>query len=104
MKRGIVSYDISITKFRTELSNILKIYGERIQLSVFEFEVNNDEYKNMVKDIQKFHMNYITYCIHKSIDDSRKSIRIYSICESCNDKVVIIGNNKNSKKDEVIII
>lgn len=104
MKRGIVSYDIAVTKYRTELSKILKFYGERIQLSVFEFEVKNSEYNEMIRNIREFYSNYIKYCRYKSIEDKRRSIRIYLLCESCSKSVIAMDDNKNIKKDGVIII
>lgn len=104
MKRGIVSYDIAVTKYRTELSKILKFYGERIQLSVFEFEVTNSEYSEMITDIRRFYSNYINYCRYKGINDKKRSIKVYSLCENCSKSVIAMDDNKNSKKDGVIII
>lgn len=104
MKRGIVSYDIAVTKYRTELSKILKFYGERIQLSVFEFEVTNSEYSEMIMSIKQFYSEYISHCRRKCIDDKRRSIRVYLLCESCSKSAIFMDDNKNSKKDGVIII
>lgn len=77
MKFGIVCYDISTNRFRTEFSKILILYGKRIQYSVFEFNLPNNNYKEMISDIRLFHKNYKKYCVSKLYNDTNCSIRVY---------------------------
>lgn len=51
MKRGIVSYDITINRYRTKLSKLLSGFGERVQFSVFEFNLEEILYKEMIEKI-----------------------------------------------------
>ncbi|WDU82964.1 CRISPR-associated endonuclease Cas2 [Caloramator sp. Dgby_cultured_2] len=49
MIKGIISYDISIDRYRNKLSRILSNYCTRIQYSVYQFELDEKIYKDMLK-------------------------------------------------------
>lgn len=104
MKKGIVAYDIKVTKYRNYLSEILKCYGDRIQYSVFEFDLTKNEYCDMVDKIKTFFTEYETYLVLKNLEDKCKSIRIYSICDSCYNKKVLLGSQAEYSNEDVIII
>ncbi|MCS7183770.1 MAG: CRISPR-associated endonuclease Cas2 [Patescibacteria group bacterium] len=50
--RYIISYDISDNSIRRKLVNILEKFGERVQYSVFEFELNDESYENLISDLK----------------------------------------------------
>lgn len=50
--RFIVSYDISNSKLRNKLVRILEKYGERVQYSVFEFDLNRSMYLNLLSELK----------------------------------------------------
>ncbi len=50
--RYIISYDIAENKIRNKLVRILEKYGERVQYSVFEFELDNDGFKNLMSELK----------------------------------------------------
>ncbi|GBD34779.1 CRISPR-associated endoribonuclease Cas2 [bacterium HR35] len=50
--RYIISYDISENKIRNRLVRILEKYGERVQYSVFEFELDNDAFRNLLSELK----------------------------------------------------
>ena len=104
MKKGIVAYDIKITKYRTYLSEILKSYGDRVQYSIFEFNLTKNEYYDMVDKIKKFFDEYENYLVLKNLEDRCKSIMIYNICDSCYNKKVLLGNKLEYSNENIIII
>jgi len=50
--RYIIAYDISNNKLRNRLVKILEKYGERTQYSVFEFDLTEKEFKNLVSELK----------------------------------------------------
>lgn len=50
--RYIVSYDVSNTRIRTLISKILEEFGERVQFSVFECELDRDQYSNLISKLK----------------------------------------------------
>ncbi len=50
--RYIITYDISDTKLRNKLSKILEKYGERVQYSVFELELSEREFRNLLSELK----------------------------------------------------
>jgi CRISPR-associated protein Cas2 len=76
----IVSYDISDDKRRNRISKILKNYGERVQFSVFECDLNREQILRMQHSLQKI--------IKEKEDDS---VRFYFLCDGCKAKIERIG-------------
>ena len=93
----MISYDISSDRLRRKTANELLNYGKRVQYSVFECRLTRDRYKELYKKLKKL------------VTDQENSVRIYSLCESCADKLVTIGASSDAAlpspgTDEVIII
>lgn len=64
-KLFVISYDISDNNSRVKTANLLKSFGERVQLSVFECWLNERELDILVDRIKKV------------VDLSSDSVRIY---------------------------
>ncbi|GFR36590.1 CRISPR-associated endonuclease Cas2 [Thermobrachium celere] len=104
MIKGIVAYDITNNRYRNRLSKILENYAQRVQYSVFEFELPQDIHSKMVKDIEKLYKSYITSAYNSgNVDELTKSIRIYYTCENCIKKTLIYEYGKGDKRDKFII-
>ena len=91
----LVSYDIVDDKQRTRLAKKLLNFGQRVQYSVFECNLNKDQLKEMKKQIMKF------------IDLKKDSLRIYRLCDSCRKQIKSYGIKKGWEKlqdDEVIVV
>jgi CRISPR-associated protein Cas2 len=86
----IISYDIKDDKKRTQVCNILKDFGNHVQYSVFECELQEKEYNKMLSKVLPL------------IDESKDSLRIYILCESCKKKIKVYGVNKISEEDILI--
>lgn len=75
----VISYDISDDKRRTKIHSILKSYGQWMQYSVFECNLNATEYAKLRSRLSKL------------IKPQEDSIRFYFLCSCCQAKVERIG-------------
>ena len=75
----LVSYDIVENNTRTRVMKHLKNYGTRIQLSVFECDLDDALYKKMKQGVETL------------IDRKKDKVRYYRLCKGCINRVVISG-------------
>jgi CRISPR-associated protein Cas2 len=75
----MVSYDIVDDKIRNKVMKFLKDYGTRVQYSVFECDINEEQFNKMKKGVEEL------------IDKKRDRVRYYPICKACLKRVVISG-------------
>jgi CRISPR-associated protein Cas2 len=87
-----ISYDIPDNKRRLKIAKTLKDYGERVHLSVFEARLENSQLKRMKERIKRI------------INQEEDSVRIYSLCAACSEKIDIIGYGKMVQDPDVIVI
>jgi len=88
----VISYDIEDDKKRYKVSQILENYGTRVQYSVFECIINEQQ----LKEIEEKTKNIV--------DKEKDSIRIYIICENCLKKIDIIGIGEITRDLDFYII
>lgn len=88
----VVSYDIPDNKRRLHLAKILIRFGDRVQLSVFECNLEKRDFERMVK------------WIRKEIAEEKDSVRIYKMCEHCKSEISILGLGKVSENPDLIIV
>lgn len=75
----MVSYDIVEDRTRTKIMKFLKDFGDRVQLSVFECDLNDVQFKRMKEGVEKL------------INKKEDRVRYYRLCKACIDRVVISG-------------
>ncbi len=76
----LVAYDVSSNRRRTKVAKILKNYGDRVNLSVFECEFKKIEtLETLKKEIKEV------------IKPKKDHIRYYTLCEECRRKIVVDG-------------
>ncbi|MFZ4850167.1 MAG: CRISPR-associated endonuclease Cas2 [Caldilinea sp.] len=88
----VVSYDIPDDKRRTRVMNLLYGYGVRVQYSVFECEVRPGDLEEL-----KLRMRRL---ILKELDD----VRFYSLCQSCLEKVTVMGKAKLHRRESYVLV
>ena len=88
----LISYDIEDDKKRTKVSKLLENYGTRVQYSVFECLINKEQLKTIKEKTKKI------------INLDTDSIRFYSICDSCVNRIEIVGIGEVSKDIDFYII
>lgn len=92
----VISYDISEDKRRNKIAKLLEGYGCRVQYSVFECHINEKKLKILCAGLQDL-----------ARDMTDGSIYIYYVCNSCEKKRVLIGEEKESLlelKEPVIVV
>lgn len=87
----VVAYDIPSTPRRTKLAHLLGAYGERVQKSVFECDIEPDQWQRLEKSISG---------MLKPVDKAR----YYFLCQSCLRRVVVVGAGKVARAPRVIIV
>jgi CRISPR-associated protein Cas2 len=88
----VVSYDIPDDKRRVKVAKALKAFGDRVQYSVFECNVDKDQLAKMERRLVRL------------IEESEDSVRIYLVCNSCKTRITIFGQGTVSEDPELIII
>jgi CRISPR-associated protein Cas2 len=84
----LVTYDIPDDKRRTKLAKMLKDYGQRVQYSVFECNMNDKLLKSMSERALKI------------LDKEEDSLRIYRLTDLQKQSVIIIGLGKVIEDDK----
>ena len=79
----LISYDLSKDRLRNQVAKEMENFGKRVQYSVFECRISEKQlyilYERLAKIMQ---------------DEPDGSIRIYSICRNCEEKLQTIGIDK----------
>jgi len=78
----IIAYDITKDKNRNKIATILSDYGQRVQYSIFECDISNEQLKHLIRRI------------NKHIDAETDSLYIYFACSACTAKLQIMGKDK----------
>jgi CRISPR-associated protein Cas2 len=75
----VVAYDIADNKRRARVMKMLQGYGEHVQESVFECDLKQAVYHNMVQHLQKL------------IDKGEDNVRLYHLCSADIDRIGQLG-------------
>lgn len=76
----VISYDIPLDKRRVKLAKLLEGFGQRVQFSVFECNLDDREYLVLMRKLRR---------LAKPGDGD--SVRIYRLCSPCTKQIEIIG-------------
>lgn len=75
----LVSYDIVDDKRRRRIANFLLNYGRRLQKSVFECHINEQQMQEIFKNLKEL------------IDRREDKLRFWRICKDCLNRVEVVG-------------
>ena len=89
--RYVIAYDVTDDGKRTKLANLLLGYGERVQKSVFEADLEPAE----VQEILRLAANYIS---------GTDSLRMYPQCRACAGRIASLGAAPISLRDDFWIV
>ncbi len=92
----LISYDITDNRIRGENAKALSGYGQRVQYSVFECRITEQQYGELRQKLVKLMQ-----------EEEEGNIRLYNICGKCEQKLSIIGIEKKEiaqEREELIII
>ena len=88
----VVSYDIVDDKKRLRIAKLMKNYGERVQKSVFECNLDERRLLKMKQDIEKI------------IDWEEDSVRFYTLCAGCVNNINISGIGFVREDEDVVVV
>ncbi len=88
----LVAYDVVDNRKRTRLAKTLSRFGSRVQKSVFECQINDQQYLKM-KEL-----------IEKEIDHEEDSVRYYLLCSRCSSNIQISGWGTVREDEDVVIV
>jgi CRISPR-associated protein Cas2 len=88
----LVSYDIPDDRRRTKLAHALKDFGERVQYSVFEMLLTEEQAGRLKVRIEGL------------VDTAEDSVRIYRFCADCGAKLEIVGLGVVTEDPKVYIV
>lgn len=78
----IISYDVVEDKRRTRVAKLLEGYGKRVQYSVFECDLNQQELRAVGRELRSL------------IDLNTDSVRCYRLDEAAVQRIAIYGIGK----------
>jgi len=87
-----ICYDISDDRRRNRVASILLGFGERVQYSVFEADLDIANLERLVEKVAP------------EMKEDEDNLRIYPICEQCRSKIQIMGYGQVTQYPDVIII
>jgi CRISPR-associated protein Cas2 len=87
-----ISYDIRDNRRRLQVAKVLKDFGERVQLSVFEARLE-------ARDLERLQRRVL-----KHLDLDTDSLRLYPLCAACVPGIEVLGQGVVTEDPEVIII
>jgi len=88
----VVSYDITDDKRRNKVADTLKNYGTRVQYSVFECLLDVAYLEKLTREL--------SVLINKEED----TVRIYRLCQSCIEKIRVLGKGKITQDSDFFIV
>lgn len=89
----LVAYDITDDQRRTKVAKILEDFGDRVQYSVFEMELERSEQLDEMRSR-----------LEQVLDPQTDGVRIYLLCQGCRAKIVILGQGAVYKDEEVYVV
>ena len=87
-----ISYDIRDDRRRLHVARVLKDFGSRVQLSVFEAYLE-------ARDLERLRSR-----LAKHLDPETDSVRLYPLCAACCPGILVLGQGVVTQDPEVIII
>ena len=88
----VISYDISDDRRRLRVAKVLKDFGARVQLSVFEVILDSDQLERLKKRVSR------------ELNSEEDQLRIYPLCGACAEHIEIIGQGVVTQDPDVIVI
>jgi CRISPR-associated protein Cas2 len=88
----VVSYDVVDDRRRLKVAKALTDFGQRVQKSVFECDLDDQRFLALKKQIDKI------------IDHQEDSVRYYLICARCRRAIEVSGWGTVREEEEVIIV
>jgi len=90
--RFVISYDIVDDRRRERVARALDDYGDRVQHSVFEAELDQR------------HLTLLVERLKREVNTDQDSIVIYPLCATCVEKALRLGRNTGLDTRRAIVV
>lgn len=87
-----ICYDIVDDRRRLAVAKVLRDFGERVQYSVFEAHLDDDQVQRIKKRVNKI------------LDMKEDSLRFYPLCAACETRVEVLGLGTVTQDPDFIVI
>lgn len=87
----VIAYDVSDNKRRNKLHKALKSFGEPVEESVFEADIDQARWQRMFKRVQQ-------------IIVEEDKVRFYFLCEDCRNRIVVINGTPPTAAPKRVIV
>lgn len=87
----VISYDIAKDSARTRMAKILLDYGDRVQCSVFEAQLDAKDVERILRRARR-------------LVAEGDSLRIYALCAACSEKVQSLGREGPLGVEDIVVI
>jgi len=87
----VIAYDISDNKRRNKLHKALKSFGEPVEESVFEADVDQARWRRMWKRVQQ-------------IITDEDQVRFYFLCEECRNNIRVLNGTPPTVAQKRLIV
>jgi CRISPR-associated protein Cas2 len=88
----VVSYDVRENRRRTRLAHALKDFGERVQLSVFECQLDEKQTASLCARLAKL------------IEPEEDSVRVYRLCSDCEARLELLGIGPRTEDPPIFVL
>ncbi len=88
----LVSYDIPDDRRRTRLAHALKDFGQRVQYSVFECRLKEEQ------------LNRLRARMTALIEPAEDSVRLYRLCAECAARLEIHGLGQPTEDPDIYVL
>lgn len=87
-----ISYDIREDRRRLKVAKILKDFGDRVQLSVFEAILSAGDLERLKRRLAR------------QVNPEEDSVRFYPLCAACVPRVEVLGQGLVTQDSDLFII
>jgi CRISPR-associated protein Cas2 len=87
-----ICYDVMNNTRRLKLAKVLKDFGTRVQLSVFEADLDARQMERLRKRIRTV------------LNDAEDRVRFYPLCASCMSRIEVLGQGIVTQDPDIIVI
>jgi CRISPR-associated protein Cas2 len=87
-----ICYDIRDDQRRNQVARVLKDYGERVQLSVFEANLVPEQLERLKKRLARL------------LKPEEDGLRFYPLCAACASRIEILGLGVATQDPEIIVL
>ena len=88
----VIAYDVTDDRRREKVSTLLEDHGVRVNYSVFECELERDEFEQLQEQLAEL------------IDDREDRILCYRLCDSCRVKRTTIGIVEKTREKKTVVV